>query len=223
MGSCENGVLNGKVLPALLISSEPDAGGIKKALERGLDKDNIRVINKHNYPEAAARGEAILRQCRRRHVDFIGQYGWAVLTPENVVTAYAGMMVNQHPGPLRTGRLGFGGKGMLGSAVHSAVLHFAKTVGRAFPFTEATAHRVTERYDEGAVLKVKQVPIMNDDEVPDLQQRVLPAEYEVQVETLLDFALGRVQELDLPDIIFPSEEKILAEAMRIARAAFPRG
>lgn len=218
------GLLHNKIKVVLVISSKSGVKGIGRAADADVGLEIGKSIfcvepSKHR----GIFGKTILDLCRDRGVDFIGQYGWGVKTPTVVVKSYQGMIVNQHPGPLRTGRPGFGGKGMLGTAVHAAVLWFARSVERDFLFTEAVAHRVTEEYDEGAVLKVAQIPIEVMDDVSDLQQRVLPVEHEVQVMTLLDFAQGRVVELNLPEIVLQSELVLLEEAKRTAKILFPHG
>lgn len=217
------GCLKGKFSPRLVIASRPDAGGIQKARDRGIDDSNIIVVTRKDWPDEQIRGEVMLEACRKRGVEFVGQYGWLPKTPRNVVEAYRNTIVNQHPGPLRPGRPGFGGQGMMGTAVHTAVLWFARNVGREFPFTEAIAQRVAFDYDEGAILHLKQVPIQKRDDIGLLQGRVLPAEHEVQVEALLAFAENRVTELNLSDIVLPEEVSLLEQAKTIATTLYPHG
>ncbi|MDP2720767.1 MAG: formyltransferase family protein [bacterium] len=218
------GRLFGKVRPVLVIGSKHGIKGLDRAMGYGLElgKD-IFVLEPKCYPDPSAFGEAILTLCQQRAVDLIGQYGWLPRTPVNVVETYRDRMINQHPGPLRPGRFGFGGKGMMGTAVHTAVLWFARNVGREFPYTEAVAQRVAITYDEGVLLNVRQVPILQGDDVSSLQERVLPQEHEIQVETLLAFAENRVQELDLPDIVLPEEADLLDQARKIATTLYPHG
>ena len=218
-----DGILAGRFSPRLVIASRPGIGAIQKAIDRGVDESDIVIVPLKDYPDNQARGEAIIAACQERGVDFLGQFGWMPMTPSNVIEVYGGRMVNQHPGPLRQGRLGFGGKGMMGMAVHTAVLLFARSVGREFPFTEAIAQRVALQYDEGAVLGRIEVPIEKKDDVGSLQKKVLSAEHEVQVATILAFAEGSVEELDLPNIVHPDEADLLEEAKRIARILYPHG
>ena len=131
---------------ALVIASRPDAGGIEKARSLGVKEENIVVIERKDFETPEAFGEAILVQCAKRNIDIIGQYGWMVMTPANVVEKYEGRMINQHPGPLDIypnapdGRAGhdFGGAGMYGMRVHAARLCFVQKTGHDF-WTEATA------------------------------------------------------------------------------------
>lgn len=229
--ACRSGRL-ARVSPALVIASRPDAKGVERVKAAGMDSRDVVVVS----PRCSSPGQfadAIISHCESRGVDFLGQYGWMVKTPVEVIRQYEDMMVNQHPGPLdpgpsvlgveSQGRLDFGGKGMYGLRVHAAVLWFARHVNRQF-WTEAVAQRVAFKYDQGAVLKRKGVLIYEKDDPISLQQRVLPIEYEVQIQTLEDFAEGRVRELVRGSpLILPGEEGILQNARWVARILFPRG
>jgi phosphoribosylglycinamide formyltransferase-1 len=186
-----------------------------------MKAEDVIVIKPQDFAALEAFGQAIVNECQKRAVDFIGQYGWLCLTPKNVIKAFQGKMVNQHPGPLDPGHPDFGGKGMYGRRVHAARLMFVRKVNRDF-WTEATAQRVAVNFDQGAVLKRKRVPILENDDVDALQARVLPLEHEVQIETLQDFSNGTVKELnrDKP-LVLPGEESILEECKREAIRLYP--
>jgi len=218
----QNGTLK-NVIPALVIASKENAGGISRAKNLGIKEEDILILNPKNFKTEEEFGEEIIKECKKRKVDFIGQYGWMVKTPDNVINAYENKIINQHPGPLDTGRLDFGGAGMYGMRVHQARLEFVRKVNRDF-WTEATAHRVTTNFDEGKIVKRKQVSILPDDTAEILQKRVLPIEYEVQIETLKDFSEGKVKEFyrETP-LILPGEEEILKECKQLAIKMYPKG
>lgn len=212
-----------KIKPALIIASKPDAGGIVKARALGIPEKDILVINPKDFENREAFGEKIIKECRAREVELIGQYGWMVKTPDNVIAEFKDRIINQHPGPLDSGKPDFGGAGMFGMRVHQTRLCFVRKVNRDF-WTEATAHRVTSIFDEGAILQRKQVPILPDDTAETLQKRVLPVEYEVQIETLKDFSEGTVREWKREtSLVLPSEEAILKECKEEARKMYPNG
>lgn len=222
ISACQNGTLK-NVTPSLIIASREDAGGIEKARNLGIKDEDIVIINPKNFKNKEEFGQAILRECRKRNIDFIGQYGWLAMTPENVINTYKNMIVNQHPGPLDSGRPDFGGVGMYGMRVHQARLCFVQKTQRNF-WTEATAHRVTAKFDEGAVLKRIQVPILEDDTAESLQARVLPVEHQVQIELLKDFSEGKVEEFHRETPLFlPGEESILDECKHLAIKLYPNG
>lgn len=219
----KSGVLLG-VEPVLVIASRSDAGGIEKAKALGIKDEDIVVLKPKDFETSELFGEAILEECKKRNVEFIGQYGWMVKTPLSVCEAYKGKIVNQHPGPLDlAGHGDFGGAGMYGMRVHEARLQFVKMVNRDF-WTEATCHRVTANFDEGVIVKRKQVPIFQNDTAEILQARVLPVEHEVQIEALKDFMNNTVTEFkrETP-LVLPGEEEILEECKKNAIAKYPKG
>src|SRR3989338_7661821 len=80
-----------------VIASKPDAGGIERAKKAGVPEKDVLVLSPKSFSSREELGEAIIKECRARGVDFVGQYGWLVKTPENVIEAFAGHIVNQHP------------------------------------------------------------------------------------------------------------------------------
>ena len=196
--ACRSGELDG-VEPACTISS--------------------RELSPKHFSSSEEFGEAILKICRDNRVDFIGQYGWMVKTPPNVIEAYKDMMVNQHNGPLPE----FGGEGMYGRRVSCARLLFVHQTNHDF-WTEAVSQRVAIKFDEGAVLKARRVPILPEDTVEALAARLLPVEHQVQIETLRDFVNGTVKEVrrEIP-LVRPGEEAILAEVKKEAIMRYPKG
>ena len=227
--ACKNGCLKELVEPTLVIASKPGAGGIKKAIDAGMKKEDVIVICPTDFKQKAepreAFGEAIIRECERRKVNFVGQYGWLAKTPANVIQRFEGAIVNQHPGPLDPGYPDFGGKGMYGRAVHAARMLFVRLVAREGNFwTEATTHRVTEEYDKGALIQTARVSIECGDDVISLQEKVLPVEHLVQIETLGKFALGTAEDYQrLERLVLPGEEEKLRQAKEAAMMLFPRG
>jgi phosphoribosylglycinamide formyltransferase-1 len=211
------------ITPALLIASRASAGGLQKALELGMNPADVIVLSPKDFPTPGTFGSAIVSECEKRGVEFVGQYGWMVKTPANVIERYLGKMTNQHPGPLDIGRQDFGGAGMYGMRVHAARLYFVQETGHDY-WTEATAQRVAVEFDHGAVLKSRQVPITEGDTPETIAARVLPFEHEVQIETLHDFLQGTVREVhrEIP-LIDPNEVMILEHCKQKAIEQYPKG
>lgn len=208
--ACKSGRLKG-IVPACVIASRLDAPGINKALAETIP---TMVIDRVDH---------IIGVFKTQSIDLIGQYGWLPKMPADVVEAYAGRMINQHPGPLDPGYPDFGGRGMYGRRVHAARLFFVRATKRDF-WTEATAQRVAKEYDCGEVLHRQIVPIYPDDDPISLQQRVLPAEHEVQIETLVMFTQNNAQgQVRSERLIRPGEACIFQDAKRSAGLLFPHG
>lgn len=220
--ACQSGVIPNTV-PALVVASKKDAGGIAKAKLLGVPDEDILIMNPKSFESSEAFGEALIAECKKREVDLIGQYGWLIKTPFNVCEAYKGKIINQHPGPLDNGRPDFGGAGMYGLRVHEARLLFVDRTNHDF-WTEATTHYVTPIFDEGKVIKRKQVSIFPSDTAEMLQSRLLPVEHEVQIEALIDFANGSVVEFIREDpLVFYGEQDILEECKKEAIKKYLNG
>ncbi len=221
--ACKDGRLP-RVNPRLVIASKFGIGGIQKAADNGFDFGDICLVERKTFGSPELFGEAILEECDSRRMDTIFQCGFLPRMPANVVEKYSGWMFNQHPGPLDGSRFGFGGKGMHGKAVHHAVLHFARMVGRPFR-TEATVHRVANDVDGGAIIGVRPLELLDTDDAETLATRLLPEEHGLVIETLLHLSeFGGVRDICRSEpLIRDGEEDLLAEAKHAAIEAYPNG
>src|SRR3989338_892151 len=109
--ACRNGKLS-NVEPVLVISSNKKVGGLERAKNAGMSVENIIVINPRDWENREEFGKKIISECEKRGVNSIGQYGWMIKTPDNVVKKFEGRIINQHPGQLDNGRPDFGGPGI---------------------------------------------------------------------------------------------------------------
>lgn len=217
------GMLDGLIMPVLVICGKPGIGAAKLAQNLGVAKDNILEIVRGRYRRDKHFGEAILNACNSRQVDLIGQYGWLSRTPENVIARFQDHMINQHPGPLDPGRLDFGGRGMFGRRVHFTRMLFVKMTDEEW-WTEAVAQRVDPEYDRGAILHFERVRIDPDDEVESLQKRVLAVEHRVQIEALRQMALGELRTYHRAEPLVREKDITLLRALKkLAELAYPHG
>jgi phosphoribosylglycinamide formyltransferase 1 len=148
-------------------------------------------------------GEALLEQLGKFNVTHISQNGWMVPTPVNVIEAFEGRIFNQHPGPLDPGNPDFGGDGMYGARVHGTVLRFARETGHLSQ-TEATIHRVEEKYDEGPLMMTEAIDILEGDTAATLADRLLPVEHALQIKFWKQMSEGGVEE-------FSRETRLISE------------
>jgi phosphoribosylglycinamide formyltransferase-1 len=144
------------VEPVLVVSSDPVAGGVQKAQQRGVP---VQVMPRSAHPSQKAYGAALLRLFTDHAITLISLNGWLPLMPAAVVDAYRGRIINQHPGPLDPERgHDFGGAGMFGQRVLAARIAYCWATRSDF-WTEATVHHVTERFDEGRLISTTPVPL----------------------------------------------------------------
>jgi phosphoribosylglycinamide formyltransferase-1 len=95
-------------------------------------------------------------------VDFIVLAGFLWLVPSNLLTSWAGRIVNIHPALLPK----FGGKGMYGDRVHKAVIEAGEME------TGITIHYVNEVYDDGEVIFQEKFDILPDDTPESIAERI---------------------------------------------------
>ena len=165
-----------KVLPVCAIASKASAG-LQNLIDAGMQEHDIKVISPKSFACPEDFGKALLQVFDDYKVNFIGQYGWLVKTPVNVINLYKDRIINQHPGPIE-----FGGKGMYGKHVHQARIDFAHKTGEWW--TEAICHKVEEEYDTGEIIARARVEILKDDDAQSLAARVLPVEHALQIKCL---------------------------------------
>jgi phosphoribosylaminoimidazolecarboxamide formyltransferase/IMP cyclohydrolase len=126
----------------IVLTDNPEAGVIARAASLGIP---CAVM-----PKTTVRDGAEMRALlQSHHIDFVVLAGYLRLVPEAVVRHYAGRIVNIHPALLPK----FGGRGMHGMHVHTAVLAAGETV------SGITIHHVNARYDEGAIIFQAQLAI----------------------------------------------------------------
>lgn len=97
--------------------------------------------------------------------------------------AYAGRVLNIHPGPLP----GFGGQGMYGRRVHEAV------AAAGLAESAVTVHVVDEEYDHGPTLIALPVPLAPGDDAATTEAKVTAAEAGVFVEVVRRICEGKLR------------------------------
>lgn len=158
----------------VVASDRPNAGALERA-------------RRANIPTAVLRSDVVPNGCELADlledhvVDFIALAGFLKLLPKALVTAFPGRIVNVHPALLPS----FGGAGMYGERVHRAVLQSGARV------SGATVHFVDEEYDNGTVLAQWPVPVLADDTVASLANRVLKVEHVLYPRVVNAVASGR--------------------------------
>jgi formyltetrahydrofolate-dependent phosphoribosylglycinamide formyltransferase len=149
-----------------VVSSSKKAYGLERAKKENIE---TTVFRNNSYNSLNEAGEALLKMLKDRKIDYIALAGYLKLVPKQVIKAYRNRIVNIHPALLPK----YGGKGMYGHFVHEAVL--ASGDKESGP----SIHLVTENYDEGKVLEQIRVPVLDDDTVESLAERVLAEEHKL--------------------------------------------
>ncbi|HET7620824.1 MAG TPA: phosphoribosylglycinamide formyltransferase [Gemmatimonadaceae bacterium] len=156
----ESGSASGAVPEIVLVASDQKgAGALERARKWGVEAAVL--------PDRGANARQLENLLREHRVDLIVLAGYLRMVPRSVIGAYHGRIINIHPALLPA----FGGAGMYGKRVHSAVIeHGARVSG-------ATVHFVDEEYDRGPIIAQWPVPVLRGDTAEALAARVLRVEH----------------------------------------------
>lgn len=163
---------------ALVISSNPDAGGLKHAEEAGIPTS---VVQRTDYDSHGAFGAALFSRCRHAEIELVAMAGFLKFAP--VPEDFAGRVVNIHPSLIPS----FCGQGMYGDRVHQAVIDYGAKI------TGVTVHFVDNEYDNGPIIWQQPVPVFDDDTAESLAERVFRFEKECYPNVLKLIASGKVK------------------------------
>lgn len=146
---------------AALFSNNPKAYALKRAETFHVP---VFLFNRDEFYHT----HKVVEQVKQISPDLIVLAGFLWLVPQSLLQAFPNRIINIHPALLPN----YGGKGMHGLHVHTAVLQ-AKDAESGI-----TIHRVNEEYDKGEfVLQVK-CPVHPTDTPEALAARILQLEHE---------------------------------------------
>ncbi len=149
---------------ALVVSNNSTSGAMEYAREMSLSTEHISAI-KLGGQEAA--DKALLNTLLDHKIDLIVLAGYMKKIPIEVVKEFAGRIINVHPSLLPL----FGGEGMYGVRVHTAVIESGER------YSGATAHLVSEHYDEGPIILQESCEVHPNDTADTLSERVREIEF----------------------------------------------
>lgn len=166
----EDGDLDAEI--AVVISSRPDAFGLQAARARGLVTASIpsKGMDREVYDQL------LLQELQSRQVDFVCLAGFMRLLSAGFIRQFPNRILNIHPSLLPA----FPGL----DAQHQAFEHGVKITG-------CTAHLVDEELDAGPIVLQGAVPVMPDDDVETLSERILREEHRIYWKALRIVLSGR--------------------------------
>jgi phosphoribosylglycinamide formyltransferase 1 len=174
---------------SLVISNRDDAQGLERARRAGIE---AICLSHRGWKSRAEYDRALVRELQQRQIDLVCLAGFMRVLGPSMIDAFPNRIVNIHPSLLPS----FPGV----DAQRQALAHGVKVTG-------VTVHLVTSELDGGPIILQRTVPVLDDDTVATLSERILTEEhraYPEAVRTLLDEAwtiegrrfvkLGRVDE-----------------------------
>jgi phosphoribosylglycinamide formyltransferase-1 len=166
----EDGDLDAEI--AVVISSRPDARGLETARAHGLVTASIpsKGMDREAYDLL------LLHELQSRQVDLVCLAGFMRLLSAGFIRQFPNRILNIHPSLLPA----FPGL----DAQHQALAYGVKVTG-------CTVHFVDEELDAGPIVIQAPVPVLADDDVDSLSERILKQEHRIYSEALRIVLGGR--------------------------------
>ncbi len=175
----ESELLKGKVRVELVVSDKPECKAFEIAQKHKINYVSVREIEKSGfvtYDQLRARLE-------KEEIDLIILAGFLKKIPEQMSKRYEGKIINIHPALLPF----FGGQGMYGMNVHTAVFNSGMKI------SGATVHFVNTEYDRGMIIAQKAADISDAASPEEIAEKVLKIEHTLLPEVIHSMADNRVQ------------------------------
>ena len=169
---------------AVLISDKPDAAGLQKARERGIE---TLVIERGGRPRVEHDAEIVV-ELKRRGVELVCLAGYMRLLSPDFVGAFPDRIVNIHPSLLPA----FPGLNVQQQALDAGV-----------KISGCTVHFVNEHLDAGPIILQRAVEVKDDDTVDTLSARILGQEHGAYVEAVKRLASGSLELIGRRTIYLP--------------------
>ena len=150
----------------LVLSNEPDAAGLVKAREMGIE---AVAVPHRGLPSRAAHEEMVIAELDRVRAEWVCLAGYMRLLSAAFVGRFPQRMLNIHPSLLPS----FPGL----DVQQKAIDHGVKVSG-------CTVHLVDEGLDSGPIVVQRAVPVRNDDTADRLAARILEQEHQAYPEAL---------------------------------------
>ncbi|MDE0960911.1 MAG: phosphoribosylglycinamide formyltransferase [Planctomycetota bacterium] len=141
----------------LVIASRPKASGLERATRLGIPHQ----VHRCKEPQSA---HQIFESLDAAGCQWVLLGGW--LRKLEIPARWLGKVLNIHPSLLPL----HGGKGCYGDHVHQRVLDAGES------FSGCSVHFVDDHYDHGPVILQQRVPVLAEDTIENLAQRVFEAE-----------------------------------------------
>jgi formyltetrahydrofolate-dependent phosphoribosylglycinamide formyltransferase len=152
---------SGVATVSLIVTNNPTAGVLQIAQQENIP---ALVLDK----TAFAGGEMVVQQLKEHQIGLVVLAGFLLKLPPAFILAFPKKIINIHPALLPN----YGGKGMYGRFVHQAVLdNKEKESG-------ISIHYADELYDHGQLIFQARCPVLDNDTITTLEQRIRQLEHE---------------------------------------------
>ncbi|XP_015597327.1 trifunctional purine biosynthetic protein adenosine-3 [Cephus cinctus] len=159
----------------LVISNKPDVEGLRRAQKAGI---KTKVIKHVDFPNRETFDQAMDAELEAAGVEIICLAGFMRILSEPFVKKWRGAIINVHPALLPSFK---------GAHAHKDALAAGVRV------TGCTVHFVEVDIDSGAIIEQEVVPVLHNDTVEILQERVKVAEHRAFPRALRRLATGEIR------------------------------
>lgn len=157
-----------------VISSRPDAYGLKRAAEAGIPTVSL---NRDVYADRAVADSLIVSEFRNAGAEYVVMAGYMRMLGPIVLDAFPDRVLNLHPALLPS----FKGAHAIQDAFDAGV-----------KVTGVTVHFANAEYDKGPIIAQRAVPVREDDTVDTLEERIHEVEHELYPWVLAHLAAGDI-------------------------------
>ena len=158
----------------LVVSSRPDAYGITRAQQAGI---NVLVLNKEVYKDRLAADAQIAQALKEAGCEYVAMAGYMRMVNAPLLEAFPNRIINLHPALLPS----FKGAHAIQDAFDAGV-----------KITGVTVHFANAEYDNGPIIAQEPVEVREGDTVDDLEARIHETEHRLYPAALQLVAQGRV-------------------------------
>ena len=175
-------ILDAKVdagLPVSLVLADRDCPAIQRATGHGLD---TRMIQRDSFGgdfDRVAYSRRVVAALDDSGIDLVAMAGFGTILEQPVYDRFAGRILNTHPALLPS----FPGW----HAVDDALAHGVAVTG-------CTVHVATLEVDAGPILAQEAVPVLPDDDVASLHERIKGVERRLYIDTIRGLLDGAADE-----------------------------
>ncbi len=173
MKGCKDGIIDAEI--AIVVTDRPDALAIERARSHSIP---TKIIERKDYESRALFDEALADCAQQAGAEIVCLAGFMRILSGVFLDRFRGMVVNIHPSLLPS----FPGL----DAQRQALEHGVKVSG-------CTVHFVDEGVDTGPIIAQTAVPVMPDDTVDSLSDRILEQEHLLYPRALQSVICGDVK------------------------------
>ena len=172
----EDGTLDASI--ELVVSSRPDAYGLKRAERHGLQ---TLTLSKEIYADPIMADEVIAAELKKHDVEYVIMAGYMRMVHAPILMLYPNKVVNLHPALLPS----FKGA----HAIQDAYDYGVKVTG-------VTVHFADDKYDCGPIIAQKALVVQEGWTVDELEKHIHAIEHTLYPNTIQLIAEGRVNVRD---------------------------